>query len=492
SIDLMERAASKLAWWITKYYKTDRKVLIIAGPGNNGGDALALSRILMQRQYEVEPYLITTSGKLSADCDFNKRRLSREFDIEPVLINDDKAFPEIGAYDLVIDGIFGSGLSRPAAGIYGSIIRYLNASGVEIVSIDIPSGLMGEDNRENDVSSIIRANHTLTFQFPFLSFLFADNANYTGKWHILDIGLHPQKIEEMPASYTISTKNDIDKLLINRKRHSHKGSYGHVICIGGSYGMLGAALLAGNSALRAGAGLVTLHVPSCGVEVVQTAFPEAIVNADQSEKYISQVPDISKYSAVAIGPGIGKETKTADVVKDVLVSMKNKGKSLVIDADALNIISENSGFTELLPKGCILTPHPIEFDRLAVNSKDCFSRHENQIAFSKKYQVVVVLKGAYTGISFPDGRYLFNTSGNPGMASGGSGDVLTGIIVSLLAQGMDTYSATVSGVYLHGVAGDLAAEKYGMEALIAGDLVKHLGNAFKKVRSKPFFHEGRL
>ncbi|MCF8227073.1 MAG: NAD(P)H-hydrate dehydratase [Bacteroidales bacterium] len=488
SIDLMERASSRLAWWYTRYFKINRNIAVFAGPGNNGGDALALARILIQRQYTVDAYLVSSSGKLSDDCKTNLDRLEKDMKKKVNRISNVSDFPKLSGNIVIVDGIFGSGLSRIAGGIYGKLIQYINSTGLEVVSIDIPSGLFGEDNRKNDPGFIIHAGNTLTFQFPFLSFFFVENAEYTGRWHVLDIGLNEDIIERTDTNYTLLTRRRIANLIHKREKFSHKGTYGNALCVVGSYGMMGAAVLTGEAVLRSGAGLVTLHVPGKGYQIVQTAFPEAIVSVDPSDNCFSRLPDLGKYSAVAVGPGLG----THQTSKTALMQLFEKvSVPLVIDADALNMIAGDAATIRNIPGRSILTPHPAEFDRIAGSSDDAWTRHEKQIEFSVKNNVTVVLKGAYTGISFPNGNYVFNTTGNPGMATGGSGDVLTGIIVSLLAQGMEPEDAAMTGVYLHGMAGDLAAEKNSAESMIAGDITKQLGAAFEKIKSKPFLHEGR-
>jgi hydroxyethylthiazole kinase-like uncharacterized protein yjeF len=348
-----------------------------------------------------------------------------------------------------------------------------------VIAIDIPSGLFGEDNRENDYDHVIRADYTLTFQFPFLSFFFDRNEPFVGKWRVHDIKLHPEAIEKTETDYQTIEKEQVARLLPSRNTFAHKGTFGHALVISGCYGMMGAALLAGESCLRAGTGLVTLHVPRFGYSIIQTGFPEALVSLDQSDILFSEPPELSPYSAIGIGPGIGCKQNTG---KGLMMVLERAEVPLLIDADGLNLLSAHPEWLDLLPEGTILTPHPKEFDRLAGKSKDSYERHLKQREFAAKHKVIVVLKGAYTGIAAPDGQYWFNTTGNPGMATGGSGDVLTGLITGLLAQDVRPLDAAIMGVYLHGRAGDLAADELGQEALIAGDMVRKLGAAFKELR----------
>lgn len=477
SIDLMERAAQRLTGWYVRHYHTDRKVLVFAGSGNNGGDALAMARMLAERQFKVSCYLLVF-GKLSEDCAKNRKRLIEQGMVTLTEITEKDQLPSIDGNVVVVDGIFGSGLSRKATGFPGEVISHINAHADTVIAIDIPSGLFGEDNRENDHEKVIMATHTLTFQFPFLSFFFSENDPFVGSWKVHDIKLHPEIISETEAAHQTIEKELIARILPRRPRFAHKGTFGHALMISGCYGMMGAALLAGESCLRAGAGLVTLHIPRFGYSIIQTGFPEAIVSLDQSDILFSKPPDLAPYSAIGIGPGLGCKPNSGKGLKMVL---EQASVPMVIDADGLNLLASCPECMELLPKGCILTPHPREFDRLAGASDNSYDRYLKQVEFAARHKVVVVLKGAFTGIAAPDGNYWFNTTGNPGMATGGSGDVLTGLITGLLAQGMKPLDAAIAGVYLHGLAGDLAAEESSQEAMIAGDMIRCLGKAFRNV-----------
>ena len=477
SIDLMERAALRLAGWYVRHYHTDRKVVIFAGPGNNGGDALAMARMLADRQFRVECYLLRF-GRLSEDCAINLRRLKEQAMVLLHEIGEEDKLPQLAKQDVIVDGIFGSGLSRKVSGLPGRVITYINAHAATVISIDIPSGLFGEDNSGNDYDTVIRATSTITFQFPFLSFFFDLHAPIVGRWRVHDIKLHPKIIEETECRYRTIEKDELRPLLPRRDKFAHKGTFGHALMISGSYGMMGAALLAGESCLRSGAGLVTLHVPRFGYAIVQTGFPEAIVSLDQSDILFSEPPDLAPYNAIGIGPGLGCKPNTAKGLRTLLEKAE---VPLVIDADALNILSQHPDWLELLPEGSILTPHPREFDRLAGESENSYERHLKQRDFARQFDVIVLLKGAHTGIASPGGRYWFNTTGNPGMATGGSGDVLTGLITGLLAQGMPALDAALAGVFLHGLAGDLAADASSEEALIAGDMNLYLGEAFREL-----------
>lgn len=479
SIDLMERAAMRLTGWYVRHFKTHQKVIIIAGPGNNGGDALAMARMLADRQYPVECFLLRF-GKLSEDCAINMERLMDQNLVKLVEINEQDSLPEIRKEDVVVDGIFGSGLSRKVTGLPASVIRHINKTAGTVIAIDIPSGLSGEDNSDTDYEHVVQADYTITFQFPFLSFFFDTNDSHVGRWRVHDIRLHPQAIENEKSAYRTLEAEEVRTLLPSRGKFAHKGIFGHALMISGCYGMMGAALLAGEACLRSGTGLVTLHIPRFGYNIVQTAFPEAIVSLDQSDILFSEPPELGAYTAIGIGPGLGCKPNSGKGLKMLLERTK---VPLVIDADGLNLLSRHPDWFGLLPKGTILTPHPKEFDRMAGESKNSYERHLKQMEFAAKHQVVVVLKGAYTGVATPDGSYCFNTTGNPGMATGGSGDVLTGMITGLLAQGIPSPDAALAGVFLHGLAGDLAADASSEEALIAGDINLYLGEAFRELHA---------
>lgn len=478
SSDLMERAALRLTGWYVRHYHINQKVIIFAGPGNNGGDALSMARQLAIRQYRVDCYLLKF-GSLSDDCALNRQRLLDQGKVNFRELGETDEFPQLTENDVVVDGIFGSGLTRKVAGFPAKVIEHINRHAETVIAVDIPSGLFGEDNSGNDFRSVIRATYTLSFQFPFLSFFFRENEPFVGQWRIHDIKLHPDIIKQTDVPYQTIEKEMVGKLLPQRNKFAHKGTFGHGLLISGCYGMMGAALLAGEACLRSGAGLVSLHVPRFGYSIIQTALPEALVSMDQSDILFSEPPPLAPYTAIGIGPGLGCKPNTGKGLHMLLEQIK---VPLVIDADGLNILSENPEWLSQLPEGSILTPHPKEFDRLAGSSSSAFERHQKQREFAEKHKVVVVLKGAYTGIAIPDGSYWFNTTGNPGMGTGGSGDVLTGIITGLLAQGIAPEQAAIAGVYLHGLAGDLAAEASSQEALIAGDLLKYMGRAFTKSR----------
>lgn len=479
SVDLMERAARKLFNWIKNKYIKEEPFAIFAGTGNNGGDALALSRMLFHEGFRNQKvFLLRIGSSLSSDCQTNLERLKGLNGVEIIEVTKEDGLPELHFQSIAVDGIFGSGLSRPVEGYWGQIIEHINNNAAEIISIDVPSGLYVEDNRENN-GSIIRASFTLTFQFPKLSFMFAENEPYVGQWFVLDIGLHPEYIQQTPTQYKYITHHDVAPLIPQRSKFGHKGTYGHAFLVAGSYQKTGAAVIAAKACMRSGVGLLTVHVPESGYEIMQTAIPEAMVCIDETEMNFCQVASIEKYNTIGVGPGIGSKKSMRHALK---ILLQNTKKPMVLDADALNIISEEKDLLNHVPKDSVLTPHPGEFDRLTQKHDTALSRLQTQVEFAKKHQCIIVLKGAYTSIATPNGKVYFNSTGNPGMATAGSGDALTGIILSLLAQGYKPRNAALAGVYLHGLAGDLALQKTSWEALIAHDIILNLGNAFSKTK----------
>lgn len=479
SIDLMERASLAAADWIMENIGNNRPFYIFAGPGNNGGDALAIARSLAWCHFDCHVFVPTFGRTLKNDPAFNLNRLVNQNKAQIYEISSKDQIPEIPANVVVIDGLFGAGLNKPISGPAKKLVQKINQSGAMVISIDIPSGLFGEDNSENDFSAIVKATYTLTFQFPKISFLFPENEQFTGWWKMIPIGLHPQAIEQTPSDYFFLSKEFFSGKIKARNRFSHKGNFGHAMLVAGSYGKMGAAVLASKACLRSGIGLLTTHIPQRGYQIMQTAIPEAMISIDASETVFSEIPELKSFSAIGIGPGLDKKHETQKALKKLLQA---KPQKLVIDADGLNILSENQDWYSLFPENTILTPHPKEFERLAGPSVNSFERLQKQLQFSAKYKVIVVCKGAHTCITLPDGRVFFNNTGNPGMATAGSGDVLTGIILGLLAQDYTPEEAALMGVFIHGMAGDLAAAQIGEEALIAGDIIGQLGAAFMSMK----------
>ena len=479
-IDLMERASDRMAGWLVKHIPLGKKLKIFAGPGNNGGDALAIARFMADSGYEAEVFLIDFGKGLKGSPEINWQRLEKQNRVSLNIIESDKDIPLTDSSEIIIDGLFGSGLSRPLEGLVSEVVKKINTGDATIISIDIPSGLMGEDNSGNIPEHIIQADYTLTLQFPKISFFFAENEKFVGEWVVLPIGLHPDAIKKTNSSYHLMTRQEIAGILPQRSRFGHKGNMGHALLIAGSYGKMGAAILASRGCLHAGAGLVTTHVPRLGYQIIQTAVPEAMASIDPSDLMFTEFPDLSRFTSVGVGPGLDKKQNTRRALFRLL---EQSDRPLVIDADALNILAEHPAWLSEVPENSILTPHPGEFRRLAGASENSYQRLMLQKDFSQKYKVVVVLKGAFTTVATPGGEVYFNPTGNPGMATGGSGDALTGIILGLLVQGLSPEQAARAGVYIHGLAGDIAKNDKSEEALIAGDIVESLGKAFVEIKS---------
>ena len=480
SIALMERAAFALYERFLFHFGYQQQVLIVAGPGNNGGDALALARMLLRIKLDVQVILVH-NGKLSADCLTNKKRLADAFPhVLTELINEFRA-PEINSETIIVDGLFGSGLSRPLNGTFAEAIDWINKSGCKVVSIDIPSGLQGEPlSPKGEQDIIIHADYTFSLQFPKLAFLLPESYSFAGKWEVLDIGIHPAAIENTCSEFSYLEQTDILKILKTRSQFSHKGTFGHLLLLAGSKDMAGAAVLSAKAGLRSGAGLVTVHSAACNRVIVQSAVPEAIFQSDKNEDFISEITGLENFDAVAVGPGIKQNKETVDLLSQLLCKLE---KPCVIDADALNIISQNRNLLKNIRAFSILTPHPKEFERLFGKTENSYQRILKASEMAVEHQVIIILKGAHTLISLPDGQLVFNSTGNAGMATAGSGDVLTGILGSLLAQGYSPENASKLGVYIHGLAGDLALSEQSEESLIASDIIDFLGKAFYKTRN---------
>ena len=479
SIDLMERAAKALTRAICEQWPTDIPVVVFAGPGNNGGDALAVARMMAEMNYVVSAYLFNISGHLSADCAVNRHRLvecKRVKEFIEVIEEFDP--PVLEENMLVIDGLFGSGLNKPLAGGFASLVKYINAAPSTVVSIDIPSGLMTEDNTYNVRANIIRANLTLTLQQPKLAFYFPENQIFLGKVRVLDIRLSREGMEHIDAQYTIIEENEIRPRLLGRDIYAHKGNMGNALLIAGSYGMAGAAVLATKACMRSGAGKVTVHSPKRNNMILQISVPEAVVQLDPEETIFSEAVDTEDYDALGIGPGLGQSETTAIAL---IAQLRRTQCPIVADADALNMLANHRAWLQQLPKGIIMTPPPAEFDRLQGNSADSYERLTRARELAERLSAYIILKGHYTALCCPDGHVMFNQTGNPGMATAGSGDVLTGIITALLVRGYKQQDACMVGMFLHGLAGDIAAKHVGMESLIASDLIQYLPEAFKRL-----------
>ena len=473
-VDLMERAARIWTEKLLEKFPSRKHFTVSAGGGNNGGDGFAIARMLRARGREAVVWY-AGGDSMSRECEINRGRWKGE----SRLYAGGSGFtcPE---HSLIIDALFGSGLNRTVTGEKAELIQAVNSSGNTVAAVDIPSGLFGEDNGGNDREAIVRADYTFTFQLPKLSFFLPENAPYVGEWEVLDIGLHPEAVRREETDCYYLTERSIRRMLPRPGKFDHKGTNGHALLVAGSAGMMGAAVLAGRGALGSGIGLLSMRVPESERQIIQIALPEAVLAAG-TPGGSSSGPALSRYDAVGVGPGIGTTSAGRDQLQQVLTEWKGR---MVLDADALNILAASPEWLKKVPRNAILTPHPKEFERLAGKSGNDFERLNKLSNFAASYGVVILLKGAHTVVATPGGRLYFNTTGNPGMAKGGMGDVLTGVLLALLARGIPSEEAALIGVYVHGRAGDIAVAETGLRGLCAGEMPRYLGKAWKSLEGE--------
>ena len=477
SADLMERAATAMYNEMKEIIEAEDSFDIYCGVGNNGGDGLVLARLLYKDKIPVNVYILHFSTKQSEDFQLNVKRLEEETKVKIYHLQHEKDFSPKNK--IAVDAIFGTGLSKAVAGFSAEIIHAINKHYETIVAVDIPSGLFCDKHSASINTAIVKADITYSFQLPKLAFLFGENAAFVGHWKIVDIGLDEAFIEKTASKHFFTDEYTISPLIRYRETFSHKGCFGHGLLIAGSEGKMGAAVLAAKAALRSGIGLLSCKIPKIGYNIMQTAVAEAMCVNDTEESIISSVEDVATYNAIAIGPGIGKGEKTANALK---LLIQNSQRPLILDADALNILSENKTWLAFLPKDSILTPHPKEFERLAGKSANHFEQQQRAVDFAIKNQVFLLLKGAYSCVACPDGTSYFNSSGNPGLACGGSGDVLCGVLLGLLAQGYSSKETAILGAFLHGLAADIAVDYIAEESLLPTDVIQSLSDAFLYLR----------
>lgn len=468
----MERASTSCTDWILEHFNIHNEATIICGSGNNGGDGLVVARLLAAHGWKVV-VVYPLFGKPSEDFQTNLEKLEKIQQISLHAMHENDPLPPVSSEALVIDALFGSGLTRTLDVPYSNWVEIINGLSNIVIAIDIPSGLFADKTTQG---AVVRADFTLSIEVPKLAFLIPENQKYLGEWIILPIGLDQERLQQLESNWFVLTEADVAPTFLPRNKFDHKGVFGHALIVAGSYGKAGAAILASKAALRAGAGLVTAHVPGKLNAILQTAVPEVMVDTDDHLFHFTNLTVDAQFSAIGIGCGLGVDEDTIEGLRVLLDHLK---MPIVLDADALNIIALHPDMLTKIPKNSILTPHFKEFARLFGTSDDHFDRLEKLRAVSMRHRVILLLKGAHSAIATPDGNLYFNTTGNPGMATAGSGDVLTGIITGLLAQGYSPFDAAMLGVYVHGLAGDLAAEETGYEALIASDITVHLGDAFQ-------------
>ena len=470
SIDLMERAARAVVEKLQKKFPGTPVFNILVGPGNNGGDGYAIARLLSVWNRHVKVFAVNGGAQRSPDCLENYRRYRKLFSNHVDILQAGDLRLDPGA--IIIDALFGAGLNRPVTGLFADVIHKVNESHHTVVSIDMPSGLMGEDNRHND-GAIIRATYTYTFQFPKLALMLSENYPYVGHWEVLPIGLHPRVLAETPSRHYYINSSAVASRLLPLPKFAHKGTLGHALLVAGSSAMPGAAILAARGAIRSGCGLLSVLVPADVRPLLLAAVPEALVDAQPLDGMASC--DFSRFSALGAGPGIPATESTWPQWHRLLTSWRGK---TVLDAGLLTLLAAHPDTFDELPPRAILTPHPGEFERLVGKTENDFDRLNKLATFARQHQLIAVLKGAHTVVASPDGDLYFNATGNPGMAKGGSGDVLTGVILALLASGHEPLDAAIIGVHVHGLAGDKAAARHGQRGTRAGDMADQLGAAW--------------
>jgi len=481
SLELMERAASSVVEAILKDLINSPKRIfsIVCGRGNNGGDGLAIARLLMLAGESVKVYLLD-AGQYSKDNEANQKRFIR--DIISLFYLDN--IPDFSDNEIIIDCMFGTGLSRPLAQEYDQIIHRINTHPNLIFSVDMPSGLLA-DQISDPYARVVKPTKIYTFQTPKMALLLPGHHDFTNSFEVLDIRLEASALDaQISTSFYVDQQVATD-LVKPRQRYAHKGSFGHVLLIGGSYGKVGAMVLSSLAAMRSGCGLCTAYLPRCGYATLQTAIPEVMVLTDPGEEVITIFPDVESYTVVGVGIGMGRDPRTQQAFAEFMTTLPADVK-LVLDADALNNLASEDVLLSHLPPNTILTPHPKELERLIGKWSDDFDKIERVKIFSSTYKVIVLVKGANSMIVSPDGRLYFNSTGNAGMATAGSGDVLTGILTSLLGQGYEPLEAALLGVYLHGAAGDQAKQKRGEEGLIASDIAHCFSSALQEIKRSEF------
>jgi len=478
SLDLMERASRHVAEQLFGLFDTSRHFIVFAGPGNNGGDALAIARMLVQQGYRVSAYLFNIGNNVSADCLTNKNRLKLCPTIDFHEITTDFVPPVISADDVIIDGLFGTGLSRPLMGGFAAVVKYINSSEATVVSVDVPSGLMTEDNTANVMPHVVHADYTFTFQYNKLAFLFPETEPYIGRLTVLDIGLHDPLNDATATPYYIFDASDALSMLKTRPRFSHKGTFGHACLIAGKEGMGGAAIMASKACMRSGAGKLTVHTPLANVVPLQISVPEAILHIERQNDKFSAPFETTSFNALAIGPGIGTDETTVRAFSQQLHYHQGP---LVLDADALNILAAHPELMSRVPQDAILTPHKKELRGLIGATSNSYEELQQTRLFAQRHHLYVIIKGANSAIVTPEGDVIYNITGNPGMATAGSGDVLSGIILAFLAQDYSSLQASLLSTYIHGLAGDLAAADLTQESLVATDLIDYLPRAFRQI-----------
>lgn len=470
--DLMERAGNEVFLWLKRQFPDKETVFhVFCGQGNNGGDGLVVARLLHADNYKVVVDVTEEVGTPTPDFTANLKKINEA----GIQYNQNTVYEYEKGRLVYIDALFGIGLTRELNDTIKQVINKINNREAIIVSIDVPSGMF----MDKKTNFAVKSDVVLTFQFPKLALYLPDNAPFVKEVAVLDIGLDNGFIKNTVTDYYFTDEFDVYSRYKPVAHNAHKGNQGHALIIGGSYGKIGAVCLSAKAALKSGSGLVTAYLPKCGYTVVQSSFPEAMVLADGDE-HITQISFDFQPKAIGIGMGLGQHKDTQKALYEFL---KIVSVPLVIDADALNILSYNKEWLKLLPENTILTPHPKELERLMGSWKDDFDKIEMMKSFSKEYKLVLIAKDAHTMIIHNDTVHI-NSSGNAALATGGSGDVLTGIITGLLAQSYSTVDAAIFGVYLHGLTADIGIIETSKQAFIASDILKYMGKAYMDIEAK--------
>ncbi|MDR0710832.1 MAG: NAD(P)H-hydrate dehydratase [Prevotellaceae bacterium] len=471
---LIGRVGRALALALVRRLPQRRRVAIVCGKGKNGGDGLALALSLADNaSYHVRVLLCYPPQELCAEAAYFYGQVRQHQSVRCEQVSA-AALPTFDADELLVDALFGTGLNRPLAGYERQLVRHINGSGSCVLAVDIPSGMPSDSELVEDKAAVVQARYTFTLNAPKLSMMLPASGEFAGELHALDIGLHPDAIGKVASPYYYFTQTDAQQLVKPRKKFSHKGCYGRCLLVAGSQGMMGAAVLAARACYHAGAGLLTAHVPACGASIMQLAVPEAVLSIDEDERCFTSLRRVeaSSYNALAVGCGIGCSEPVAKALEELLQAAPPA--RMVIDADAINIIAGNKRLLGLLPENTIITPHVKELERLVGICDRDEERLLRQQQLAREYRLVVALKGAHTSVALPGGAVTFNSSGNAGMATAGSGDALTGVILALLGQGYAPEQAAMLGVYMHGKAGDAAAAHTSQRFITATNIIEHL------------------
>lgn len=478
SVNLMERAATACVAWLLKRIQTGNDAInIFCGKGNNGGDGLCIARLLLQKKIEVNVYILSEKLGEGAEEFEHNLRLLQNMSSNIYLITSSDAFPPIQNGSIIIDALFGTGLNKPLQGLAASVVEHINNSNASVIAIDLPSGMYADESSKDLLK--IKAAHTLSFQQYKTCFFLPENEAFTGHLHIIPIGLHADFCQAESSNLYLSDFVVIKNIYKAPASFSHKGNNGHALLVAGSYGKMGAAVLAARGCLKAGVGLLTCKVPEAGYNIIQNSVPEAMTDTEPAINF-------AKYEAIGVGPGSGNNEEANLQLTNIITNCDAACK-LVLDADALNTLAAHPHLLELLPANSILTPHPKEFERLFGKSENDFERLKLALKKASELNCFIILKGHFTFIATAAGTGYFNSTGNAGMATGGTGDALTGILTGLAAKGYSQLHTCLLGVFLHGLAGDIAAEKFSEEAMLPSDLIDCIGAAYKKIKGSDGF-----